>query len=163
VIARVHAGRVPASRAFWQNAETVNWISGVLRSLAASVLGVAQGDESPSSVGKAAGELIAIIGFSALDASQATLRDALMAITFEVPHHIEEQIRTDCADLNRDAKQVYLMEQYRQGKITYRQLEEALGLGFHKTEQILKQRGLGRDLDIEEFEKEPAILREVRP
>jgi Uncharacterised protein family (UPF0175) len=74
-----------------------------------------------------------------------------MDIGFELPQEIEEQIRTDGADLNRDAKEVYLMEQYRQAKITHRQLEEALSLSFHETEQLLKQRGMGQDLSTEEF------------
>ena len=76
-----------------------------------------------------------------------------MTIAFEIPRDIEQQIRTDGADLNRDAKEVYLMEQYRQAKITHRQLEGALDLSFHETEHLLKQRGLGQDLDIEEREE----------
>jgi len=44
------------------------------------------------------------------------------------------------------------MEQYRQAKITHRALEEALDLSFHETERLLKQRGMGQDLDIEEVE-----------
>ncbi len=74
-----------------------------------------------------------------------------MTIAFEIPHDIEQQIRTSGADLNRDAKEVYLMEQYRQARITHRQLEEALNLSFHETELLLKQRGLGQDLDIADF------------
>jgi hypothetical protein len=74
-----------------------------------------------------------------------------MTIAFEMPQDIEQQIRAEGADLNRGAKEVYPMEQYRQAKITHRQLEEALNLSFHETEQLLKQRGLGQDLHIEEF------------
>ena len=74
-----------------------------------------------------------------------------MTIAFEIPPDIERQIRGEGADLNRDAKEVYLMEQYRQARITHRQLEEALDLSFHETEQLLKQRGLGQDLDPSEF------------
>jgi hypothetical protein len=74
-----------------------------------------------------------------------------MTISFEIPREIEQQIRTGGVDLDRDAKEVYLMEQYRQAKISHRQLEEALDLSFHETEQLLKQRGMGQDLDIEEF------------
>ena len=55
------------------------------------------------------------------------------------------------------------MEQYRQAKITHRQLEEALGFSFHETEQLLKQRGLGQDLDFEEFEAGREVLRKARP
>jgi hypothetical protein len=84
-----------------------------------------------------------------------------MTIAFEIPQDIEQQIRAEGADLNRDAKEVYLMEQYRHAKITHRQLEEALGLSFHETEQLLKERGLGQDLDIEEFKVGRDLLRKA--
>ena len=85
-----------------------------------------------------------------------------MNISFEIPQEIEQQIRTNGVDLDRDAKEVYLMEQYRQAKITHRQLEEALDFSFHETERLLKQRGMGQDLDIEEFEAGREFLRKAR-
>jgi hypothetical protein len=54
------------------------------------------------------------------------------------------------------------MEQYRQAKITHRQLEEALDLSFHQTEQLLKHRGLGQEMDIAEFEAGRDFLRKAR-
>ena len=86
-----------------------------------------------------------------------------MNISFEISQDIEQQLRSDGVDPNRDAKEVYLMEQYRQAKITHRQLQEALELSFHETEHLLKQRGLGQDLDIEEFEAGRDVLRKARP
>jgi hypothetical protein len=85
-----------------------------------------------------------------------------MTISFEIPQEIEQQIRMTGVDLGRDAKEVYLMEQYRRAKITHRQLEEALDLSFHAAEQLLKQRGMGQDLDIEEFEAGREFLRRSR-
>jgi hypothetical protein len=86
-----------------------------------------------------------------------------MSISFEIPQDIEQQLRTGGTDLNREAKEVYLMEQFRQAKITHRQLEEALGLSFHESEQLLKQRGMGQDLDREEFGSGSDFLRKARP
>jgi Uncharacterised protein family (UPF0175) len=85
-----------------------------------------------------------------------------MTIRFEIPREIEQQIRTSGVDLDRDAKEVYLMEQYRQAKITHRQLEESLDLSFHETEQLLKQRGMGQEVDVEEFEAGREFLRQAR-
>ncbi len=85
-----------------------------------------------------------------------------MTISFDIPQEIEQQIRTDGVDLGRDAKEVYLMEQYRQAKITHRQLEEALDLSFHEAEQLLKRRDMGQDLDIEEFGAGREFLRKGR-
>ncbi len=73
-----------------------------------------------------------------------------MTIAFEIPRDLEQQIGTDGAVLDRDAKEVYLMVLYRQARITDRQLAEALDLSFRETEQLLKQRGLGQGLDFEE-------------
>ena len=86
-----------------------------------------------------------------------------MSSSFEIPQDIEQQLRTDGVDLNREAKELYLMEQYRQARITHRQLQEALDLSFHEAEHLLKQRGLGQDLDIEEFEAGRDLLRKARP
>ncbi len=85
-----------------------------------------------------------------------------MNISFEIPKDIEQEIGSNGADLNRDVKEVYLMEQYRQAKITHRQLQEALGLSFHETENLLKQRGMGQDLNIEEFGAGRDLLRKAR-
>jgi hypothetical protein len=86
-----------------------------------------------------------------------------ITISFEISQDIEQQLRTDGVDPSRQAKEIYLMEQYRQAKITHRQLEEALDLNFDETEHILKQRGLGQDLDIEEFEAGRTLLKKARP
>ena len=86
-----------------------------------------------------------------------------MTISFELPQDVEQQIRTDGGDLNRDAKEVYLMEQYRRARLSHRQLQDALGLSFQETEELLKRRGLGQDIDIEEFEAGKDLLRKARP
>ena len=86
-----------------------------------------------------------------------------MTISFEIPQDIEQELRTQGVDPDREAKEVYLMEQYRQAKITHRQLEDALNLSFHETEQLLKRRGLGQDLDAEEFGAGLEVLRRARP
>jgi hypothetical protein len=90
------------------------------------------------------------------------MRAKAMTVSFEIPHEIEQQIRNDGVDLGRDAKEVYLMEQFRQAKITHRQLEEALDLSFHETQQLLKERGMGQVIDVEEFEAGRALLRKAR-
>jgi hypothetical protein len=85
-----------------------------------------------------------------------------MTISFELPPTIEQQVRTNGADLNREAKVAYLLDLYRQERITRDDLSEALDLGFHQTEQLLKEHGVGDDFTLEEFEAERAFLREVR-
>ena len=84
-----------------------------------------------------------------------------MTISFDLPQEIEQQIRTNGADLNREAKVAYLVELYRQERITRDDLSESLSLGFHQTEQLLKDHGVGDDFTLEEFEAERALLREA--
>jgi hypothetical protein len=90
------------------------------------------------------------------------VREKAMSISFEIPLEIEQRIRANGLDLDRDAKEVYLMELYRQAKITHRQLEEALALSFHETAQLVKRRDMGQDLDIKEYEAGRELLRKAR-
>jgi hypothetical protein len=84
-----------------------------------------------------------------------------MTISFEIPSNIEQRVRTEGADPNREAKEVYLIDLYRQDRITHDDLSEALGLGFHQTEQLIKKHGAGDDFTPAEFEAERTMLREM--
>jgi hypothetical protein len=84
-----------------------------------------------------------------------------MTISFEIPQTIEQRVRTGGADPNREAKEVYLIDLYRQERITHDDLSEALGLGFHQTEQLIKEHGAGDDFTLAQVEAERAVLREM--
>jgi Uncharacterised protein family (UPF0175) len=84
-----------------------------------------------------------------------------MTITFEIPPSIHQRVQSEGADLNRAAKEAYLIDLYRQGVITHDDLGETLGLGFHQTQQIIKEHGAGDDFSLEEFEAERTLLREL--
>ena len=86
-----------------------------------------------------------------------------MNISFEIPHDIEEQIRTEGTDLNGKAREAFLLELYREESISHAQLREALGLSFHETEVLIKERGVGQDIDLDEFESGREFLRKARP
>jgi len=53
-----------------------------------------------------------------------------MNVSFDLPQDIEQQLRSEGVYPNREAKQVYLMEQFRQARITHRQLGGGPGLKF---------------------------------
>jgi predicted HTH domain antitoxin len=84
-----------------------------------------------------------------------------MTISFEIPRNIEQRIHTEGADPNREAKEAYLIDLYRQERITHDDLSEALGLGFHQTQQLIKKHGAGDDFTLAEFQAEQAVLREI--
>ena len=74
-----------------------------------------------------------------------------MTIIFELPPNIEQQALTNGSDLNGEAKVAYLVHLYRRSGLRRDDLSEALGLGFHQTEQLLKEHGVGDDFTLEEF------------
>src|SRR4051812_49842276 len=86
-----------------------------------------------------------------------------MTISFEPPQNIERRVRIAGADPSIEAKQAYLVDLYRQERIAHDDHSEALGLGFHQTQQLLKEHGVGDDFALEEFETECAVLRGMEP
>ena len=88
-----------------------------------------------------------------------------MNINFDLPQDIEQRLRSAeaGADFSRDAKEAYLVDLYRQHKITHHQLGEALGLDRFDTDVLLNRHGVELELSLEEFNAEVASLREVKP
>jgi predicted HTH domain antitoxin len=82
-----------------------------------------------------------------------------MTISFELPHNIERRVRVEGADPGQEAKEAYLLDLYRRERISHDDLSEALGLGFHQMQQLIKEHGVGDDFTLEEFEAERAVLR----
>lgn len=73
-----------------------------------------------------------------------------MAITFELPASIEQQLRGEWADFDEVAKEAALVELYRQGKLTHFQLATALGLDRFATDELLKRHQVTEDLQSAE-------------
>jgi predicted HTH domain antitoxin len=84
-----------------------------------------------------------------------------MTISFEIPWNIERRVHSEGADPSHEAKIAYLIDLYRQERITHDDLSEALGLGYHQTQQLIKQHGVGDDFTLTEFEAERTVLREL--
>ena len=81
-----------------------------------------------------------------------------MTISFELPQDIEQQIRTNGVDLDREERELYLVELYRQDRISHSQLRDALGVSFHEAEKLIKDHGAGHDFPLEEFVEQRAFL-----
>jgi len=82
----------------------------------------------------------------------------VMAITFDIPRDIQDQLGTAGADLNRRAREAFLLELYRAEQISHAQLREALDMSFHQVETLIKQRAAGLEASIDEFEADRAFL-----
>ena len=86
-----------------------------------------------------------------------------MDISFDIPHDIEQQARADGADLNGEAREAYLVDLYRQDRITHHQLAEALGLSRYEADGVLKRHEVSPGVTAEEMRKQAAALRDARP
>ena len=85
-----------------------------------------------------------------------------MTIHFELPKHIEEQLRSSGIDPTQAAKEPFFVDLYRKEQITHHQLAEALGLDCNETDGVLKRHGVGIELSPEEFRSQVDPLRELR-
>jgi hypothetical protein len=86
-----------------------------------------------------------------------------MTISFELPSEIEERIRREDVDFNEKAREAFLVELYREQRITQHQLGQSLGIDDYETDGLLKRYGVGYDVSLEEFEQQRAFLKERRP
>jgi hypothetical protein len=69
-----------------------------------------------------------------------------MAITFELPATIEQQLRGEWADFDTVAKEAALVELYRQAKVTHHQLATALELDRFAVDELLQRHQVTEDL-----------------
>jgi hypothetical protein len=83
-------------------------------------------------------------------------------ISFELLQTIEQQVRTNGPDLDREAKVAYLLDLYRQDRISHTQLCEALDVSFHEAETLIKEHGAGHGISAPEFQAEREFLRKAR-
>ncbi len=86
-----------------------------------------------------------------------------MSISFEIPHDIEQQLRGNGTDLNGEAREAYLVDLYRQDRITHHQLAEALGLNRYETDGVLKRHQVPSGVTAEEMRAQADALRNARP
>jgi Uncharacterised protein family (UPF0175) len=92
-----------------------------------------------------------------------TLRGSPMTISFEIPRDLEEDVAANGADLNDEAREAFLVELYRQHRISQHQLGTALGLDDYDTDGVLKRHGIALERSIEEQRAEAESLEEARP
>ena len=82
-----------------------------------------------------------------------------MSISFEIPQEIEQELRTDGGDLNSVAREAFLVNLYREDRITHHQFAEALGLGRLEAEGVLKRHKVSSGVSVEEMRAQPRRCR----
>jgi hypothetical protein len=86
-----------------------------------------------------------------------------MTISFEIPGDIERQLSTEGSELSDEAREVFLVELYRQDRISHHQLTEALGLSRLETDGVLKRHKVSSGVTAEEMGAQAAALRAAKP
>jgi hypothetical protein len=65
-----------------------------------------------------------------------------MAVTFQLPTELERKLRAEIADLDAEAKEAYVLQLFRRGKLTHFELSKVLGLDGPETDGYLKRHGV---------------------
>ena len=86
-----------------------------------------------------------------------------MNISFEIPQDIEHELCTDGRDMNREAKEAYLVNLYREERISHCQLAEALGMSRYETDGVLKRYKVSPNVTAEEMRAQATALKDARP
>jgi predicted HTH domain antitoxin len=92
-----------------------------------------------------------------------SIRKHVMTISFEIPHEIEHALSSNRSDLSDEARQAFLVELYRQDRISHHQLTEALGLNRLETNEVLKRHNVSWGVTAEEMRTQAAALRATSP
>src|SRR3954469_19893020 len=83
-----------------------------------------------------------------------------MAISFEIPRDIEQEHSESEVDLDADAREAYLVNLYREDRISHHQLAGALGLSRLETEGVLKRHKVSSGVTVEEMRAQAGAFHE---
>ncbi len=86
-----------------------------------------------------------------------------MAITFELPQNIEEHLRQEFGDLSQAAKEAFLIQSYRDTKLSLGQIAEIIGKGVLETDAWLRDRGVPLSYTVEDLEADRKANAELCP
>jgi predicted HTH domain antitoxin len=86
-----------------------------------------------------------------------------MAVSFQLPADLEQNLRHDLKDLDAEAREALLVALYRQGKLAHYALSQAVGRDRFETEDVLHKHNVTEDLGtVEEHLAELRSLEELR-
>ena len=76
---------------------------------------------------------------------------------------VEQVLRADGPDINREAKEAYLIDLYRQERISHRQLADALGFNRYETDGVLKRHKVSPNVTVVSNQQTVSIHRFSEP
>ena len=84
-----------------------------------------------------------------------------MTLVLELPDAWKRLLGLDTGDAAGRAREMLVIESYREGRLSRGQAAEMLGLGFHEAEAFLKRYGANQQPTWEEFEHSTQELRSL--
>lgn len=86
-----------------------------------------------------------------------------MAVTFQLPSDLEQNLRHDLQDIDAEAKEAFLVALYRRGTLSQVALSQALGLDRFETEEVLHKHNVTEDLGtVEDYLSDARTLEKLR-
>ena len=84
-------------------------------------------------------------------------------VSFELPPQVEQDLRRRLGDLDRAAKEAFLVEAYRCGRLSHHELSLALGCDRLEAEAVLHKYNVTEDLGtVEDYLADARALEELR-
>ena len=84
-----------------------------------------------------------------------------MTLVLELPDTWKRLLGLDTGDAVTRARQMLVLEGYREGRLSRGQAAEMLGLGFHEAESFFKRHGAEQQASWEELDAAGIKLREL--
>jgi predicted HTH domain antitoxin len=84
-----------------------------------------------------------------------------MTLALELPDAWRVLLGLDSADAETRAREMLVLEGYREGRLSRGQAAEMLGLGFHEAEAIFKKYGVEQQPSWDEQEEDARAIRSL--
>lgn len=84
-----------------------------------------------------------------------------MTLVLELPDSWKQLLGLDTADAAGRAREMLVIEGYREGKLSRGQAAEMLGLGFHEAENLFKRYGANQQPTWDELEQGAQAFRSL--
>ena len=84
-----------------------------------------------------------------------------MEVVVSMPDTVARQWGDTAQAIGRNVVQDAVIERYRAGRLSHRQIGEALGLDYWQTETFLKERGVALNYSVTDLEADAATLEKI--
>jgi predicted HTH domain antitoxin len=84
-----------------------------------------------------------------------------MSITFELPKEVEQSLREKFGDLNQAAKEAFLVQGYREGRLSMGQVARVLGKGVVETQAWLSEKGAPLNYSPDDLEEDRKTIADL--